>query len=41
MLEWDEHREEADELVEKCEALYTSLREAEGKLSFEQATEHM
>ncbi|KAF7433511.1 hypothetical protein PC9H_005467 [Pleurotus ostreatus] len=41
VLEWDEHEQEAGELVKKCEALYTSLREAEGELSFEQATEHM
>ncbi|KAF9500189.1 NAD(P)-binding protein [Pleurotus eryngii] len=41
VLEWDEHEKEAGELVKKCEVLYTSLREAEGKLSFEQATEHM
>ncbi|TFK43075.1 3-keto sterol reductase [Crucibulum laeve] len=40
--EWEEHQAEAEKLLDKCEALYQSLRKAEeATVDFETASEHM
>jgi 3-keto steroid reductase len=40
--QWEKHKHEAEMLVDKCEKLFVSLRDAEGEaLVFETATEHM
>lgn len=39
--EWDSHKEEGQDLIRRCDALYKSFKEEVASREFERAREHM